>query len=148
MSSVAKDFLFKLQLLVARTGSDLSLRKSFIADTHSALEANGLNPPAGARFEVNEDKAPFGVINQGSRFFLNLPTLFDLNQVSFSTNQNTKLVLSASCNSEEVETSVETLVETLENVSLATQMYGPTEVMESIVGEVKGVVTAEVSGFL
>ena len=146
MSLAAKDFLFQLQLLVARAGSDLSLRKSLTADTLSALAANGLKPPAGACFEVTEDKTPFGVVKQGSRFFLNLPSLVDLNQVSFSKNQNTKPVLSSHCNSEEVET--ETTVETIVVTTLSTQMYGPTEVMEMVVGETKGVVTAEVSGFL
>ena len=68
MSLAAKDFLFQLQLLVARASSDLSLRKSLTADTLSALAANGLKPPAGACFEVTEDKMPFGVVKEGSHF--------------------------------------------------------------------------------
>ena len=96
MSLAAKDFLFQLQLLVARAGSDLSLRKSLTADTLSALAANGLKPPAGACFEVTEDKTPCGVVKEGSRFCLNLPNVLDLNQITFSANQNAKLALSLS----------------------------------------------------
>ena len=108
MSLAAKDFLFQLQLLVARAGSDLSLRKSLTADTLSALAANGLKPPAGACFEVTEDKTPCGVVKEGSRFCLNLPNVLDLNQITFSANQNTKLALSTPCNSEEVSEEVAT----------------------------------------
>ena len=115
MSLAAKDFLFQLQLLVARAGSDLSLRKSLTADTLSALAANGLKPPAGASFEVTEDKTPCGVVKEGSRFCLNLPNVMDLNQITFSANQNTKLALSTPCNSE--ETATETTAETVEAVA-------------------------------
>ena len=115
MSLAAKDFLFQLQLLVARAGSDLSLRKSLTADTLSALAANGLKPPAGACFEVTEDKTPCGVVKEGSRFCLNLPNVLDLSQITFSANQNTKLALSTPCNSE--ETATETTAETVEAVA-------------------------------
>ena len=115
MSLAAKDFLFQLQLLVARAGSDLSLRKSLTADTLSALAANGLKPPAGACFEVTEDKTPCGVVKEGSRFCLNLPNVLDPNQITFSANQNTKLALSTPCNSE--ETATETTAETVEAVA-------------------------------
>jgi hypothetical protein len=56
MPLAAKDFLFQLQLLVARTGSDLSLRKSMLADARSTLIANGLIPPAGLKFKAHENK--------------------------------------------------------------------------------------------
>ena len=115
MSLAAKDFLFQLQLLVARASSDLSLRKSLTADTLSALAANGLKPPAGASFEVTEDKTPCGVVKEGSRFCLNLPNVLDLNQITFSANQNAKLALSTPCNSE--ETATETTAETVEAVA-------------------------------
>ena len=115
MSLAAKDFLFQLQLLVARASSDLSLRKSLTADALSALAANGLKPPAGASFEVTEDKTPCGVVKEGSRFCLNLPNVLDLNQITFSANQNTKLALSTPCNSE--ETATETTAETVEAVA-------------------------------
>ena len=115
MSLAAKDFLFQLQLLVARAGSDLSLRKSLTDDTLSALAANGLKPPAGACFEVTEDKTPCGVVKEGSRFCLNLPNVLDLNQITFSANQNAKLALSTPCNSE--ETATETTAETVEAVA-------------------------------
>ena len=115
MSLAAKDFLFQLQLLVARASSDLGLRKSLTADTLSALAANGLKPPAGACFEVTEDKTPCGVVKEGSRFCLNLPNVLDLNQITFSANQNTKLALSTPCNSE--ETATETTAETVEAVA-------------------------------
>ena len=118
MSLAAKDFLFQLQLLVARAGSDLSLRKSLTADTLSALAANGLKPPAGACFEVTEDKTPCGVVKEGSRFCLNLPNVLDLNQVTFSANQNTKLALSTPCNSE--ETATETTAEVVEYLVTST----------------------------
>ena len=120
MSLAAKDFLFQLQLLVARAGSDLSLRKSLTADTLSALAANGLKPPAGACFEVTEDKTPFGVVKEGSRFCLNLPNVLDLNQITFSANQNAKLALSTPCNSEETVT--ETTAEIVETVATNDQV--------------------------
>ena len=120
MSLAAKDFLFQLQLLVARAGSDLSLRKLLTADTLSALAANGLKPPAGACFEVTEDKTPFGVVKEGSRFCLNLPNVLDLNQITFSANQNTKLALSTPCNSEETVT--ETTAEIVETVATNDQV--------------------------
>ena len=120
MSLAAKDFLFQLQLLVARAGSDLSLRKSLTADTLSALAANGLKPPAGACFEVTEDKTPCGVVKEGSRFCLNLPNVLDLNQITFSANQNTKLALSTPCNS--AETATETTAETVETVATSDQV--------------------------
>ena len=88
MSLAAKDFLFQLQLLVARAGSDLSLRKSLTDDTLSALAANGLKPPAGACFEVTEDKTPCGVVTEGSRFCLNLPGWSGVDQVTFSKSNN------------------------------------------------------------
>ena len=134
MSLAAKDFLFQLQLLVARAGSDLSLRKSLTADTLSALAANGLKPPAGACFEVTEDKTPCGVVKEGSRFCLNLPNILDLNQITFSANQNTKLVLSTPCNS--AETATETTAETVEVVVTTTNTND----------EVQAVVTAVVTG--
>ena len=118
MSLAAKDFLFQLQLLVARAGSDLSLRKSLTADTLSALAANGLKPPAGACFEVTEDKTPCGVVKEGSRFCLNLPNVLDPNQITFSANQNTKLALSTPCNSE--ETATETTAEVVEYLVTST----------------------------
>ena len=120
MSLAAKDFLFQLQLLVARAGSDLSLRKSLTADTLSALAANGLKPPAGACFEVTEDKMPFGVVKEGSHFCLSLPNVLDLNQITFSANQNTKLALSTPCNS--AETATETTAETVETVATSDQV--------------------------
>ena len=120
MSLAAKDFLFQLQLLVARAGSDLSLRKLLTADTLSALAANGLKPPAGACFEVTEDKTPFGVVKEGSRFCLNLPNVLDLNQITFSANQNAKLALSTPCNSEETVT--ETTAEIVETVATNDQV--------------------------
>jgi hypothetical protein len=120
MSLAAKDFLFQLQLLVARAGSDLSLRKSLTADTLSALAANGLKPPAGASFEVTEDKTPCGVVKEGSRFCLNLPNVLDLNQITFSANQNAKLALSTPCNSEETVT--ETTAEIVETVATNDQV--------------------------
>ena len=120
MSLAAKDFLFQLQLLVARAGSDLSLRKSLTADTLSALAANGLKPPAGACFEVTEDKTPCGVVKEGSRFCLNLPNVLDLNQITFSANQNAKLALSTPCNSEETVT--ETTAEIVETVATNDQV--------------------------
>ena len=120
MSLIAKDFLFQLQLLVARAGSDLSLRKSLTADTLSALAANGLKPPAGACFEVTEDKTPCGVVKEGSRFCLNLPNVLDLNQITFSANQNAKLALSTPCNSEETVT--ETTAEIVETVATNDQV--------------------------
>tara|TARA_B100002051_G_scaffold255020_1_gene270268 strand:+ start:1439 stop:1882 length:444 start_codon:yes stop_codon:yes gene_type:complete len=55
MSLAAKDFLFQLQLLVARTGSDRSLRESMLADARSTLIANGLIPPAGLKFNAHEN---------------------------------------------------------------------------------------------
>ena len=88
MSLAAKDFLFQLQLLVARASSDLSLRKSLTADTLSALAANGLKPPAGSSFEVTEDKTPCGVVTEGSRFCLNLPGWSGVDQVTFSKSNN------------------------------------------------------------
>ena len=120
MSLAAKDFLFQLQLLVARASSDLSLRKSLTADTLSALAANGLKPPAGASFEVTEDKTPCGVVKEGSRFCLNLPNVLDLNQITFSANQNAKLALSTPCNSEETVT--ETTAEIVETVATNDQV--------------------------
>jgi len=102
MSAAAKDFLFQLQSLIARAGSDLSLRKSLTTDALSALLQNGLTPPENACFEVAEDKTPSGVVKQGSRFCLNLPNLSDLNQITFSKNQYTKLALNTPFNSEEV----------------------------------------------
>ena len=120
MSLAAKDFLFQLQLLVARASSDLSLRKLLTADTLSALAANGLKPPAGASFEVTEDKTPCGVVKEGSRFCLNLPNVLDLNQITFSANQNAKLALSTPCNSE--ETATETTAEILETVATNDQV--------------------------
>jgi hypothetical protein len=120
MSLAAKDFLFQLQLLVARASSDLSLRKSLTADTLSALAANGLKPPAGACFEVTEDKTPCGVVKEGSRFCLNLPNVLDLNQITFSANQNAKLALSTPCNSEETVT--ETTAEIVETVATNDQV--------------------------
>ena len=134
MSLAAKDFLFQLQLLVARASSDLSLRKSLTADTLSALAANGLKPPAGASFEVTEDKTPCGVVKEGSRFCLNLPNVLDLNQITFSANQNTKLALSTPCNS--AETATETTAETVEVVVTTTNTND----------EVQAVVTAVVTG--
>ena len=134
MSLAAKDFLFQLQLLVARASSDLSLRKSLTADTLSALAANGLKPPAGACFEVTEDKTPCGVVKEGSRFCLNLPNVLDLNQITFSANQNTKLALSTPCNS--AETATETTAETVEVVVTTTNTND----------EVQAVVTAVVTG--
>ena len=118
MSLAAQDFLFQLQLLVARASSDLSLRKLLTADTLSALAANGLKPPAGACFEVTEDKTPCGVVKEGSRFCLNLPNVLDLSQITFSANQNTKLALSTPCNS--AETATETTAETVEAVATNT----------------------------
>jgi hypothetical protein len=120
MSLAAKDFLFQLQLLVARASSDLGLRKSLTADTLSALAANGLKPPAGACFEVTEDKTPCGVVKEGSRVCLNLPNVLDLNQITFSASQNTKLVLSTPCNS--AETATETTAETVETVATSDQV--------------------------
>ena len=120
MSLAAKDFLFQLQLLVARASSDLSLRKLLTADTLSALAANGLKPPAGACFEVTEDKTPCGVVKEGSRFCLNLPNVLDLNQITFSANQNAKLALSTPCNSEETVT--ETTAEIVETVATNDQV--------------------------
>ena len=120
MSLAAKDFLFQLQLLVARASSDLSLRKSLTADTLSALAANGLKPPAGACFEVTEDKMPFGVVKEGSHFCLSLPNVLDLNQITFSANQNAKLALSTPCNSEETVT--ETTAEIVETVATNDQV--------------------------
>ena len=120
MSLAAQDFLFQLQLLVARASSDLSLRKLLTADTLSALAANGLKPPAGASFEVTEDKTPCGVVKEGSRFCLNLPNVLDLNQITFSANQNAKLALSTPCNSEETVT--ETTAEIVETVATNDQV--------------------------
>ena len=134
MSLAAKDFLFQLQLLVARASSDLSLRKLLTADTLSALAANGLKPPAGACFEVTEDKMPFGVVKEGSHFCLSLPNVLDLNQITFSANQNTKLALSTPCNS--AETATETTAETVEVVVTTTNTND----------EVQAVVTAVVTG--
>ena len=126
MSLAAKDFLFQLQLLVARASSDLSLRKSLTADTLSALAANGLKPPAGVSFEVTEDKTPCGVVKEGSRFCLNLPNVLDLNQITFSPNQNTKLALSTPCNSAETATETTTTTSETESVEVA---IGPTTVV-------------------
>ena len=146
MSLMAKDFLFQLQLLVARAGSDLSLRKSLTADTLSALAANGLKPPAGACFEVTEDKTPCGVVKEGSRFCLNLPNVLDLSQITFSANQNTKLALSTPCNSEEVSEEVAT--ESTTTLEVAAIMNGSAQLhyeSVSITGaEVKAAV--EVAG--
>ena len=139
MSLAAKDFLFQLQLLVARASSDLSLRKSLTADTLSALAANGLKPPAGACFEVTEDKTPCGVVKEGSRFCLNLPNVLDLSQITFSANQNTKLALSTPCNSEEV--SEEVVAESI-TTSEATMQINDVTAIEG--GEVK--VAVEVLG--
>ena len=128
MSLAAKDFLFQLQLLVARASSDLSLRKSLTADALSALAANGLKPPAGASFEVTEDKTPCGVVKEGSRFCLNLPNVLDLSQITFSANQNTKLALSTPCNSE--ETATEIGAETMTMVSVDATGPGTQVVVE------------------
>ena len=130
MPLAAKDFLFQLQLLVARAGSDLSLRKSLTADTLSALAANGLKPPAGACFEVTEDKTPCGVVKEGSRFCLNLPNVLDLNQITFSANQNAKLALSTPCNS--AETATETTATTSETESVEVVIGPATVVVESL----------------
>ena len=130
MSLAAKDFLFQLQLLVARAGSDLSLRKSLTDDTLSALAANGLKPPAGACFEVREGKTPCGVVKEGSRFCLNLPNVLDLNQITFSPNQNTKLALSAPCNS--AETATETTATTSETESVEVAIGPSTVVVENV----------------
>ena len=139
MSLAAKDFLFQLQLLVARAGSDLSLRKSLTADTLSALAANGLKPPAGACFEVTEDKTPCGVVKEGSRFCLNLPNVLDLSQITFSANQNTKLALSTPCNSEEVSTTEEVASEAT-TTSEATTIVNE---VTSMIGTQAEVVTVE-----
>jgi len=64
MSLAAKDFLFQLQLLVARAGSDLSLRKSMLADARSTLIANGLIPPAGLKFKAHENKNKAAIIEE------------------------------------------------------------------------------------
>ena len=139
MSLAAKDFLFQLQLLVARASSDLSLRKSLTDDTLSALAANGLKPPAGVSFEVTEDKTPCGVVKQGSRFCLNLPNVLDLSQITFSANQNTKLALSAPCNSEEVSEEVATESTTTSEAITNTTVSGdpPNPLPQSVV-EVTG----------
>ena len=143
MSLAAKDFLFQLQLLVARAGSDLSLRKSLTDDTLSALAANGLKPPAGACFEVTEDKTPCGVVKEGSRFCLNLPNVLDLSQITFSANQNTKLALSTPCNSEETVT--ETTVTTPEAVTEVAATTSFNDQVEFVVTSLDGV-TAVVQG--
>ena len=137
MSLAAKDFLFQLQLLVARAGSDLSLRKSLTDDTLSALAANGLKPPAGACFEVTEDKTPCGVIKEGSRFCLNLPNVLDLSQITFSANQNTKLALSTPCNS--TETATETTVTTPEAVTEVAVTTSSNDQVEFVVTSLDGV---------
>ena len=126
MSTAAKDFLFQLQLLIARAGSDLSLRKSLTTDALSALLDNGLTPPENACFEVTEDKSPCGVVKEGSRFCLNLPKVLDLNQITFSPNQNTKLALNTPCNSAETATETTTTTTETESIEVA---VGPT-VME------------------
>ena len=143
MSLAAKDFLFQLQLLVARASSDLSLRKSLTDDTLSALAANGLKPPAGTSFEVTEDKTPCGVVKEGSRFCLNLPNVLDLNQITFSANQNTKLALSTPCNS--TETATETTVTTPEAVTEVAATTSSNDQVEFVVTSLDGV-TAVVQG--
>ena len=132
MSLAAKDFLFQLQLLVARASSDLSLRKSLTADALSALAANGLKPPAGASFEVTEDKTPCGVVKEGSRFCLNLPNVLDLSQITFFANQNTKLALSTPCNSEEVSEEVAT--ESTTTLEVVAEMNGSAQLQYESVG--------------
>ena len=143
MSLAAKDFLFQLQLLVARASSDLSLRKLLTADTLSALAANGLKPPAGACFEVTEDKTPCGVVKEGSRFCLNLPNVLDLSQITFSASQNTKLALSTPCNSTEVSEEVSTTEEVASEASTTSEATTTINEVTSMIGPQAEVVTVE-----
>ena len=124
MSLAAKDFLFQLQLLVARAGSDLSLRKSLADDTLSALAANGLTPPADACFEVTEDKTPFGVVKQGSRFCLNLPGWSGLDQVTFlkSNNSDKNMVpRGVGCGNEVLTDEIQIIEQVQENAQASAQ---------------------------
>ena len=85
-----------------------------------------------------------------SRFFLNLPNLSDLHQISFSINQNTALANSAPCNGGAIgTTAVEVLIEVEETTSSATAT-GPSaesEVTFAAVGEAEASAAAEIVGF-
>ena len=136
MSLLAKDFLFQLQLLVARAGSDLSLRKALTDDTLSALAVNGLTPPAGACFEVSEDKMPFGVVTEGSRFCLNLPSWSGIDQVTFSksnTSDKSRVLMGAGSYNLEVVLSEE-IIQVQENAQASAEttvtMNEPVELVE------------------
>ena len=128
---------------MARASSDLSLRKLLTADTLSALAANGLKPPAGACFEVTEDKTPCGVVKEGSRFCLNLPNVLDLNQITFSASQNTKLALSTPCNSTEVSEEVSTTEEVASEASTTSEATTTINEVTSMIGPQAEVVTVE-----
>lgn len=136
MSLLAKDFLFQLQLLVARAGSDLSLRKALTGDTLSALAVNGLTPPPGACFEVSEDKMPFGVVAEGSRFCLNLPSWSGIDQVTFSksnTSDKSRVLMGAGSYNLEVVLSEE-IIQVQENAQASAEttvtMNEPVELVE------------------
>ena len=136
MSLLAKDFLFQLQLLVARAGSDLSLRKALTDDTLSALAVNGLTPPEGACFEVSEDKMPFGVVAEGSRFCLNLPSWSGIDQVTFSksnTSDKSRVLMGAGSYNLEVVLSEE-IIQVHENAQASAEttvtMNEPVELVE------------------
>ena len=132
MSLAAKDFLFQLQLLVARASSDLSLRKSLTDDTLSALAANGLKPPAGASFEVTEDKTPCGVVKEGSRFCLNLPGWSGVDQVTFSKSNNSDKSRVPMGTGSYNQSSAESVEETTSDIGIEAEV-GVTESAEVLV---------------